>query len=143
MQCAVSFAESPHEADDKHIHETAQIALEPVLADAVPARMMLDGDLRRSVTFDRRQAGNQAMQFAVKGKSRHFGPVTLEATIVVVQADAADAAEHPVEDPAREDLVPGIVAHSLPAADDVVALVELGQHPGDLRPGRPAGRHPA
>ncbi len=59
-------------------------------------------------------------------------PVELEAAVVVVQAAAAHAADHPVEDPAGIDLVPGIVPGLLPAADHVVALLELGQKSRNL-----------
>ena len=38
----------------------------------------------------------------------------------------------PIENSRRQDLVPGVVPLALPAADDVEALVELGQKRGDL-----------
>src|SRR5437867_4508950 len=40
---------------------------------------------------------------------------------MVVQPNAGQPAHHPVEDSARQDLVPGVVPHALPAADHVRA----------------------
>src|SRR5439155_19303753 len=68
----------------------------------------------------RGQHGNEAVQLAVE---LHFvedlRAVTLHAAVVVVQLHAGQPAHHEVEDSTREDLVPGVVAFSLPAADHV------------------------
>ena len=87
------------------------------------------------------RTGNEPVQLAVDPDLlQHLAPVKLEPAIVVVQAAAGHAADHPVEDPAGIDLVPGIVAGLLPAADHIVALFELGQEPGNLGRDRPEGR---
>ena len=65
--------------------------------------------------------------------SRKTSPsIQLETAVVVVQAAAAHAADHPVENPAGINLVPGIVARLLPAADHIVSLFELGEKAGNL-----------
>jgi hypothetical protein len=50
-----------------------------------------------------------------------------------VQAQAGDAAGDPVEDLRRDAACERVAALRLPAADEVEALVELGQQPRDLR----------
>src|SRR5262249_15486995 len=58
--------------------------------------------------------------------------VALHAAVVVVQPDARETADEPVEDPARQHLVPRIITFALPTADDVVLGGEGIQKAGDL-----------
>ena len=51
---------------------------------------------------------------------------------MIVQLHAGHAAYGAVEESRRQDLVPGVVAHLLPTADDVEALLELGDETRDL-----------
>ena len=51
------------------------------------------------------------MKFAVQTHPvEHLAPVTFETAIVVVQHHAGDAADHPIEDARRPNLVPRIVS---------------------------------
>ena len=80
-----------------------------------------------------RQDRDEPVQLAVDADlAQHLAAVELEPAIVIVEAAAAHAADHPVEDAAGIDLVPGIVAGLLPAADHVVSLFELGQEARNL-----------
>ena len=91
-----------------------------------------------------RQDRDETVQLAVNADlAQHLAAVKLEPAIVIVQAAAAHAADHPVEDTAGINLVPGIVAGLLPAADDIVSLFKLGPGSAESRPGRPEGRRRA
>ena len=94
---------------------------------------MADLDLGDAKPSRVRQDRDETVQLAVDADlAQHLAAVKLEPAIVVVQAAAGQRADHPVEDPAGIDLVPGVVASLLPAADDVVSLFELGQEAGNL-----------
>ena len=51
---------------------------------------------------------------------------------MVVQLYAGQPADQPVEHAAGQDLVPGIVAHALPAADHVESFFHFGQKARDF-----------
>ena len=55
----------------------------------------------------------------------HFPPITFEAAVMVVQLNLVDLAQHQVEDPAGQYLVPGILPAPLPAANDVPTFLHL------------------
>src|SRR5262245_8410934 len=91
---------------------------------AVLARTMLDFNLADAEPACRRQHRNEAMQLAVQPHfAKYLGPVTFEPTIVIVQRHTGHAADHPIENAARQHLMPGIVADAFPAADHVGSLV--------------------
>ena len=99
----------------------------------MPPRPVADLDLADAEAPGMRQDRNETVQLAIDADlPQHLAAVELEPAIVVVQAAAGQAADHPVEDAAGIDLVPGVVPGLLPAADHVVALVELGQEARDL-----------
>ena len=100
-----------------------------VAADPAQPREVLEGghDTRRPVAARRRQHGDEAVQLAVEADlAKHFAAIALHAAVVVVQLAAGQGADHPVEDPAGADLVPGVVPRLLPAADDV-AFTNTGE----------------
>ena len=79
------------------------------------------------------QHRHEAVQLAVEPNFvHHLAAKRLQAAIVVVQMDARQVADQPVEHARRQHLVPRIVPLVLPAAHDVEAFVELGQQAGDL-----------
>ena len=94
---------------------------------------MVDDDFADAVSAAGGQHGHEAVQLAVEPHfAQHLAAVALHAAVVVVQFHARQAADHGVEDPRRQDLVPGIVADLLPAADDVEIVFHGGQEPRDL-----------
>jgi hypothetical protein len=62
----------------------------------------------------------------------HLAAVALHAAVVVVQLDAGERTDEPVEHPARPDLVERVVADFLPPADHVKPLFDARQETGDL-----------
>ena len=56
--------------------------------------------------------------------------IDLEPAIVVMQMAAGHRADHPVEDAAGVDFVPGIVPCPLPSAHDVEAFLSLSRKRG-------------
>src|SRR5262249_5948140 len=83
-------------------------------------RPMIDLNLADAIAACSRQHRNEAVQLAVEPYFlEHFSAIALHAAVVIVQPDAGQPADHQVENSTGPDLVPGIVAHALPAADHV------------------------
>ena len=94
---------------------------------------MIDRQLAHAETAGGGQHRHEAVQFAVQPHlGEHLAAITFHAAVVVVQTDAGEPADQPVEDARGQHLVPGIVAHLLPAADDVAVSFHRGQEPRDL-----------
>ena len=109
-------------------------AADAVLALAGRARSMIDDDLRDLAARPRRVDGDEAMHLAIEVHVLDDAlAIRLERAAVVVDVDAADARDEPVRndrgESAREQLVLAVFA---PAADDVEALVHLGEQARDV-----------
>src|SRR4029077_8162882 len=79
------------------------------------------------------QDRNEPVQLTVDADlPQDLAAVELESAVVIVEPAARQAADDPVENPAGIDLVPGVVASLLPAADHVEAPFELDQEARDL-----------
>ncbi len=79
------------------------------------------------------QRGYEAMKLALQPDLVHdVGAVGLQAAVVIVQAHARRPAHDGVEHATRYEAPPGIVAFTLPAAHQIVALVEYRQQPRQL-----------
>ena len=73
------------------------------------------------------------MHLAVQARLAHDRrAVRLQGAAVVVEADAGHAADEPVRDPRRQLAGEAVLPVLPPAADDVVALVELLEQPPDV-----------
>ena len=72
-----------------------------------------------------------------------LGAVRLERAAVVVEAHAGHPADQPVGDPRRQAADEAVLAVASPAADDVVALVDLREEAARCPPGRSGGRRPS
>ena len=84
------------------------------------------------------------MHLAVEPRLAHdLGAVRLQRAAVVVEADAGHAADQPVRDPRRQAPDEAVLPVPPPAADDVVALVDLLEQRARCRRGRSAGRRPS
>src|SRR5262249_16878390 len=85
------------------------------------ARPMIDLDLADAITARRRQHWDEAMQLAVKPHFLEYvGAIDFHAAVVIVQPHAGQPTDHSVENAARADLVPGIMADAFPTADHVI-----------------------
>ena len=94
---------------------------------------MLHDPLADAEALRRRQYGDEAVQLAVEPHALDDGEaVGFEAAVVVVELNAVDATDHRVENSARQDLVEGVVAHLLPAADDILAGRQGREEAGDF-----------
>ncbi len=81
-----------------------------------------------------REYRDETMELAIEADlAKHLTTVKLETTVVIVQPATGKPAYKPVEDPARIDLVPGVVASFLPTADNIVPFFEPVEKPGDFR----------
>src|SRR5262249_26846984 len=121
------------ERDRQQVEEAADVPLDAVARAAVLPRAMVDGELGGAEAAVVREHRDETVKLAVKAHPVYdLGAVGLEAAVHVVEAEARDAAGHPVED-SRGNTPPERVSTTrLPAGDEVVALVELGEQAGDL-----------
>ena len=127
------LAESGQESDGQQVEKPFEKPRETVFGRSMPAAAMANLDLADPEAPGVRQHRNEPVQLTVDADlTQHLAAIELETAIVVVQAAAGQAADHPVEDAAGIDLVPGIVAGLLPAADHVVPFLELGQEARNL-----------
>ena len=92
--------------------------------------MVPGNDLANAGAVHRRVDGDEAVHLAEQaGVADHVSAVGLERAAVVVELDAGPPADEPVGDLRGLGSQPGVLAASAPAADDVVAFVELvGEH---------------
>src|SRR5262249_15710829 len=78
---------------------------------------------------------DKAMQLAIQPYfAEDRGAITFHATVMIVQPHPCQPADREIEDAARDDLVPRIVAHALPAADHVEAVVHACEGARDFMP---------
>ena len=88
------------------------------------------GDLEAARVSQNR---NEPVQLTIDANLPHdLTFVELEAAVVIMQATAGRAADHPVEYTAGINLVPGIMASFFPAADHIVALIKFGEEARNL-----------
>ena len=122
------------ELDRHQIEDDADGPRQPVLRDAGAARPMIDDDLvdlHADLAGDRRQ---EAMHLAVEPQRLdHLGAKHLQRAAVVVQlarrSPTRSACWRARRHAAGDERVLAILA---PAADDVVALVDQGDHRGNV-----------
>ena len=128
-----ALAEPGQEPHGQEVEKSLEEPRDAVLRDPMPAGPMMDLDLADAKAAGMSQHRHEPVQLAVDVHlANHLGAVELEPAVVVVEPAAGQAADHPVEDPAGEHLVPRIVTGLLPAADHVGPLVEPAQEAGDL-----------
>src|SRR5207244_3165270 len=95
-------------------------APDAVLGAAEAARPMVDLDLADTEAAGLGQDGDEAVQLAVEPDlAKDLGAIAFHAAVVVVQVDAGQPADHPVEHPAGQDLVPGVAADSFPPRNHI------------------------
>ncbi len=76
--------------------------------------------LRRGEHWD------ESMEFAVEPNLvHHFPAVCFQPTVVIVQVDAHQVTDQPIENARRQYFMPRVKTLALPAADDVKPFVEL------------------
>ena len=122
------------EADGEQIEEDAEGAGDAVVGLPCCAGGVGDGDLADAGAVPGGEGRDEAVHLAVEGNVLDdLAAVGLEGGAEVVDVDAAEDRHEPVGDArgnaAEEEVVAALLA---PAADDVVALFELGEEVGDL-----------
>src|SRR5437764_655803 len=126
----------PVTADERHreqSQESTDVALDAVARAPVFSRTMVDGELRDPEAPVLREYGDQTMQFAVQRHAANdLCPVRLQPAIHIVQPKSGDPPRHPVEDSRQDTPAQRVAAAGLPARNEVEALVELHQQPGNL-----------
>src|ERR1044071_3701225 len=121
------------ERDRQQVEEAANVTLDAVARATVLARSMVDGELGRAKAAVVRKDRDEAVKLAVEAHPVHdLGAVCLEAAIHVVETEPRDAAGHPVEDARGDSPAERVPTLRLPAGDEVISLVELGEQAGDL-----------
>ena len=104
-----------------------------VLRLAVLSRPVLDDDFAGAEAFGRGQHRHEAVQLAVEPDFvHHLAAKGLQAAVVIVQMDAREPLTSQLKTRDGSTLCQGIVPLAFPAADDVVAFVELGEQRGDF-----------
>src|SRR5262249_6498754 len=125
--------EAGEEADRQQVEEALEHAHHAVLGLPMPAGPVANHDLADAEPARMRQHRDETVQLAVDADLvEHLAAVDPEAAAVVVPAAAGQRADHRVEDAAGIDLVPGVVPDLLPAANHVVASIQLVEEAGDL-----------
>src|ERR687896_2656485 len=117
-----------HEPHGEEIQEASEVALDAVARSPVRPRTVMHGELGDPVAPIVCQHGKEAVELAVDAEvADDVGAVGLEPAIEVVEPQARDATDDSVEDPRRKSLCQRVAPFGLPARDEVVALVELGE----------------
>ena len=94
---------------------------------------MLNHDLADPKAPGSGQHRHEAVQLAVEPHfAKDLAAVALHAAVVIVQLDAGQPADQPVEHARRKHFVPGVVPHLLPAADHVELVGHGRQKTGDF-----------
>ena len=122
------------ELDVDQVEDDRDDALEAVLAAAGDARAVAHWHLRDADAHPRGERGDEAVHLAVEADAaQHLAAVGLQGAAVVVQAHVGDLADQPVGGPARDAArQPRVLAVLAPAADHVVAFVNLREQQGDF-----------
>src|SRR5581483_999174 len=117
------------EFDDHQVEKNANGASDSVVALAVLALEVFDGDFGDLRAGGTGESGNEAMEFAVElDFLDDFAAIGLEGGAEVVQLDAGELGHHPVGDMAGKlPHQPVIAALVAPAADQVVAFFNFFQ----------------
>ena len=128
------LAKSRQESDGQKVEKTLEKPRETVLGRSISAGAMADLDLADLETSCMGQYRKETVQLTIDSNfAQHLTTVELESAVMIVQTTAGQATDHPVENPARIDLVPGVVARFFPSANHVVTTpLKLGQKPRDL-----------
>ncbi len=124
-------AQEPHRHKVQHDLDRP---VEPVLGHPRRPRPVVHDHFGDPGALPVGQGGDEAVHLAVELRLGHdLAAVGLEAAPVVVQADAGHSSDQPVGDPRGQLAGGGLVLAVLPpAADDVVALVQLVHHPWNV-----------
>ena len=116
------------EPDRDQVQHHAHRTRNTILAAAELARAVVDGHLGHGAAHLAGQRGDEAVQFAVEMHMlEHVAPVRLEAATVIVQPHVRYVGDEAIGHHGRQLAIPvAILPVEPPAADDVVALVNLG-----------------
>src|SRR5438067_5842203 len=132
MERAVSVA--THEDDGEQVERPAEVALDAKSRLAVQARTMVHRNLGDGEAEMMSEYGYEAMPLAVElDILEHLGAVGLQAAVHIVQENAGRPARRCVIDVGDHPPNERVLAVTLPAGDEVVALVELRDEGGDFR----------
>jgi len=122
------------EQDHPEVQNDLDDPLEPVVRDAVHARMVKDGHLRDPCAVPVGIHRYEAVHLAVERDAfEDLAPVGLQGATVVVQVHAGRARDEAVGDAAHEIPLEGVVVAILaPSRDQVESLVQFGDNLGDV-----------
>src|SRR5208337_987794 len=127
------LSEPGQEPYRQEIEEALEEPRHVILRGPMPPESMVHLDLGDTKSAGMSQHRHEPVQLAVDlHLANDLAAVQLETATVVMKMTAAQHADHPVENPAGINLVPRIAPVLLPAANDVVPLLEPGQKPGNL-----------
>jgi hypothetical protein len=132
-RCIGPLAVLGQEGDGQEVEEALDQPRPAVLGLAPGARVVLDGDLGDQEALGVGEDRSEPVELAVEADGLgDVAPVGLEAAVEVVQLDAGDSADGPVEELARECLAERVLPLLLPAGGEVVAVVEGVDEAGQL-----------
>ena len=120
----------------REVEETVEESCDTIFRRAAGPWTVVHRHLRHAKTLRRRQHRNEAVH-ALRHlqAAHHVAAKRLQTAVVIVEPEAGEQADEPVEHPRGHRLVPGIESWRLPAVDEVgprSVACEQAEHAGDL-----------
>src|SRR5438067_1197924 len=120
-------AEASQELYGQEVQKAFEEAAHAVLRAPETPGSMMNLNLAHAKAARRGHDRDKAVQLPIQPHlAEDQGPIALHAAVVIVQPHSRQSTHHEVENSARPDLVPGIVAFAFPTADDVESLFQSG-----------------
>ena len=120
----------------REVEETVEESCDAIFRVAEGSRPVVHRHLHHAKTLRRRQHRNEAVH-ALRHlePAHHVAAKCLETAVVIVEPEAGEQADEPVEHPRGHRLVPGIESWRLPAVDEIgpgSVASQQAEHAGDL-----------
>src|SRR5260370_14631372 len=123
------LAKSCQELHREQIKESFHESAHAVFGMPETARAVLNFNLAHFVTTSGRQHGDEPVQLTVEPYlAKYLRPITFHPAVVIVKSNSHELTHQIIKHSTRPDLVPGIVANSLPATNDIQALLQRDQN---------------
>jgi hypothetical protein len=118
------LTESGEKVHGEKVQKAFDNSFESVLGFSELSWPVLDDDFTDFPATGSSEHRNEAMQFAVQSHfAKHLTPIAFESAIVVMQANTRQEPDEPIKGTRGDDFVPRVVAHLLPAANHVEAIL--------------------
>ena len=130
---AWSVLVNSEETHGEHVAEATDESFDAVFGLTEFARVVLNDDFGDFESLHSGESRNHSVQFTEESDVLgDFPAVAFETAVVVVKVNAAEVAEHAVEDAAWQNFVPWVVTNFFPSADQVITFLNLGDESRDF-----------